>query len=148
MALVKGEHRHFLGHSPLGGWMVLALMAAIAAQAIFGLYAADQDRIVIEGPLAKTVSDAAVDQAAHFHRLGFDLILSLAAIHIAANLFYDLVKKSGLVRAMVTGRKPRAPYADQPEAVPARPSTAFACLVAALATVFGGIVLLGGNPLH
>jgi cytochrome b len=147
-ALLKGKKPFYLGHNPLGGWMIMALLAALGLQAILGLYAADEDRLVIEGPLAKTISDAAVDRAAHFHRLGFDLIVCLAAIHIAANVFYDLVKRSGLIRAMISGRKPKAAYIDQPEAIAAGRGRAPLCLIAACMLVFGGIVLLGGNPLN
>lgn len=147
-AIASGRKRRFLGHSPLGGWMILTLMAALAGQAILGLYSADQDRLIIEGPLAKTVSDAAVDRAAHYHHLGFELILVLAAVHIAANLFYDLVQKDGLIRAMITGRKPPDAYADQAEAKPGRPAIALLCFFVATVVVLGGIVALGGNLLH
>ena len=34
-----------------GGWMILGLMALIAAQCLTGLYAGDEDRVVIEGRL-------------------------------------------------------------------------------------------------
>ena len=143
-----GKARAFLGHNPLGGWMVLALLAAVGTQALFGLYSADQDRLIIEGPLAKTVSDGAVDFAAHWHRVGFNLILALVTVHVAANLAYDLVGKYGLIRAMLTGRKPRADYQDMPEAVPGSLERAFLCLLAAIAIVFGGILVAGGSPLR
>jgi len=146
--LLKQKQPPYLGHNPLGGWMIIALLAAVALQAILGLYAADEDRLIIEGPLAKTVSEAAVDRAAHFHRLGFDLIVWLAAIHIVANVFYDLTGKSGLIRAMVSGRKPQAAYFDQPEAAAAKRGAALLCLIAAVTIVFGGIYLFGGNPLN
>jgi cytochrome b len=145
-ALLKGRHRPYLGHNPLGGWMIMALIAVLGLQAILGLYAADEDRLIIEGPLAKTVSDASIDRAAHFHRSGFDLIVGLAAIHIAANVFYDLATRSGLIRAMISGGKPRAAYIDQPEAADAWRGTAPLCLIAAFTLVFGAITLLGGHP--
>jgi cytochrome b len=147
MALFARRQLPYLGHNPLGGWMIMGLLAILALQGVLGLYAADEDRLIIEGPLAKTVSEAAVDRAAHFHRLGFDLILWLAAVHIAANIVYDVAGKSGLTRAMISGRKPRAAYIDQPEAVPASWSTALLCFIVAITVVLGGIALFGGNPL-
>jgi cytochrome b len=147
MALFARRQLPYLGHNPLGGWMIMGLLAILALQGVLGLYAADEDRLIIEGPLAKTVSEAAVDRAAHFHRLGFDLILWLAAVHIAANIVYDVAGKSGLTRAMISGRKPRAAYIDQPEAIPASWSTASLCFIVAITVVFGGIALFGGNPL-
>jgi len=145
-ALIKQKRQPYLGHNPLGGWMIIMLLAALGLQGVLGLYAADEDRLIIEGPLAKTVSEAAVDGAAHFHRLGFDLIVCLAAIHIAANVLYDLAGKSGLIRAMISGRKLKAAYIDQPSLVTAGRGTALLCFIAAVTAVFGAIVLLGGNP--
>ncbi len=141
----RGRARHYLGHNPLGAWMILALMAAVLLQASLGLYSSDADHLVIEGPLAATVSEATVDRAANLHRLGFNIILALATAHIAANILYALFKRDGLIRGMVTGWKPRADYVDQREAVPGSPTAAFVCLAIAAIAVFGGIAALGGR---
>lgn len=144
--LSAGRLPAYLGHNPLGAWMVLALITAVAAQAVLGLYSADEDRLIVEGPLAKTVSDGAVDFAAHWHRIGFNLILALVTLHVAANLVYDLFGRVGLVRAMITGRKPAAAYRDMPQAKPGSLLRALACLAAAVIIVFGAIFAFGGNP--
>lgn len=60
LALLRGRNPRYLGHNPLGGWMVVALLAAVGLQATTGLFSADADRLIIEGPLAGRVSDAAV----------------------------------------------------------------------------------------
>jgi cytochrome b len=145
---IGGRARRFLGHNPLGSYMIFALMIAVALQAISGLYSADQDRLVIEGPLAKTVSDAAVDRASSFHALWFDVILVFVAIHIAANLFYGFVKRDPLIQGMISGSKPRANYEDQQQARPGGIVAALLCAVAAIVLVFGGIAVCGGNPLR
>jgi cytochrome b len=141
-----GRARRYLGHNPLGAWMVLALLGAVAAQACLGLYSADADRLIVEGPLAKTISDASVDFAAHWHRVGFNIILGLVTLHILANLAYDLLGRYGLTRAMLTGRKAPADYQDMREAAAGSPAVALMCLAAAIVIVFGGIFALGGNP--
>ncbi len=46
---LAGRHPAYLGHNPLGGWSVLALLFAMAAQAGMGLFATDE--ILYEGPL-------------------------------------------------------------------------------------------------
>ncbi|WP_395667080.1 cytochrome b/b6 domain-containing protein [Methylocella sp.] len=140
-----GRPLHYLGHNPLGSLMVFALLAIVAAQAVTGLYSGDADRLFIEGPLAATVSDAAVVTATRAHRFIFDAILVLVAVHVAAVVYYDLVRREGLARAMVTGKKPAAAYADMAECAPARPFAALACLAAAAALVFGTILALGGR---
>lgn len=136
----------FLGHNPLGGWMVLALLAGVAAMGLFGLFAADEDRLIIEGPLARTVSDAAVDVAAKWHRYVFGALEALIAVHVAANVIYAVTSKENLIRAMITGRKPQADYVDMRSSVPGSWSTAGLCLVAAAAIVFGSIIAAGGHP--
>jgi cytochrome b len=115
-------------------------------QACLGLYSADADRLIIEGPLAKTVSDASVDFSAHWHRVGFNIILGLVTLHILANLAYDLLGRYGLIRAMLIGRKAPGDYHDMREARAGSPVAALICLAAAIAIVFAGIFALGGNP--
>jgi cytochrome b len=146
-ALVTGRSRRYLGHSPLGGWMILALLAIVAAQALTGLFSADEDRLVIEGPLAHTVSHATVDFAAHWHHLVFVGIEILAVLHIAANLIYTFVKRDPLISAMVTGGKPAENYADMQAAIPGTWARAALCLAAAIVIVFGTITLAGGRVL-
>jgi cytochrome b len=146
-AQIAGCSPKYLGHNPLGGWMILALLAAVAAQCLTGLYAADEDRLVIEGPLAKTVTDAAVNFAARWHHRIFDVIEILAVLHIAANLFYTFVKREPLIRAMVTGGKPAEAFADMQTAIPGSWARAALCLFAAALLVFGAITLAGGSIL-
>ena len=126
--------------------MIVALMAICFAQGMLGLYAADSDRLVIEGPLAATLSDAAVTLASRWHSNLFNFILVLASVHIAAALFYAIVKRDPLITAMVTGRKPANKYDDIDEARPGSNFTAAFCFVAAIVVVFAGISVLGGNP--
>ncbi len=144
-AQIAGRPLRYLGHNPLGGWMIAALLAVIATQCLTGLYAADQDRLIIEGPLAKTVADATVDFAARWHHRIFDMIEILAVLHIAANVLYSFVKRDPLISAMVTGYKPAQDFADMPTAIPGTWTRAALCLLAAIALVFGAITLAGGS---
>jgi cytochrome b len=146
-ALFTGRARPYLGHNPLGGWMVAALLAVVAAQCVSGLYAADQDRLIIEGPLAKTVADAVVDFAARWHHRLFGTIEALVALHIVANVWYTWVKRDPVIPAMVTGAKPAEDFADMPRATPGSWTRAALSLLAASALVFGAIRLAGGRLL-
>jgi cytochrome b len=145
LSLVRGQPRRYLGHNPLGGWMVLALLALVGLQAVSGLYAADEDRLIIEGPLAKTVADATVDFAARWHHRLFNVIELLAVAHISANLFYTFVKRDPLVQAMIGGSKPAEAFVDQPSARPGSWTLAAACMALAAAIVFGAITAAGGK---
>jgi cytochrome b len=142
--LLKGREGHYLGHNPLGAWMVLALLALPAAMALTGLFNADADRLIIEGPLVKTVSDATIDLAHKLHHKIFDVLLIAIVLHLAAVVFHAVVKKERLVPAMVTGKKPAAPYVDRAAATPGAIGLAFACLAAAAAIVWLGIRAAGG----
>jgi cytochrome b len=137
----------YLGHNPLGGLMVVALLLLVAAQATTGLFAADEDRLIIEGPLAKTVSDSAVDFAARWHGRVFDVLEIAIVLHIAANIIYALFRREPLVRAMVTGDKPADNYADMKTAVPGSWTRAAVCLAISAVLVFGAIYAAGGSPL-
>ncbi|HEY7759752.1 MAG TPA: cytochrome b/b6 domain-containing protein, partial [Burkholderiales bacterium] len=102
--LLRGGAAFYPGHNPLGGWMVLALLASLLLQAGTGLFA--NDDIMLEGPLAKHISKEASDWLTGIHHLNFAILLALSALHVAAALFYLLVKRDNLVLPMITGRKP------------------------------------------
>lgn len=144
--LLRGGKRHYLGHNPLGTWMIILLFLALATQATLGLFLLDHNDINA-GPLQVLVSDETAKKFGSWHVRGFNYLLVFIAIHVTANLCYWLVRKDPLISAMVTGRKPAADYVDEHEAViaPALPLRAAACLAVAAALVLGGIYLAGGR---
>ncbi|MCC7253089.1 cytochrome b/b6 domain-containing protein [Hyphomicrobium sp.] len=145
--LVGHGAARYLGHNPLGALMVLALLATLAIQGGFGLFATD-DNDLVGGPLYRLVDEAQNVRAARMHGFVFNFVLvPLALLHITVNLLYTLVKKEPLIQAMLTGRKPAEPYADASEAtIAAHPLLrALVCLVAAATIVLGGILALGGR---
>lgn len=101
--LLAGSAPPAVGHNPLGGWMVVALLLVLLIQAGTGLFA--NDDIFSEGPLADQVSKATSDQLTKLHKANFNLLLVLAALHIAAAFYYLLAKGENLIRPMFTGRK-------------------------------------------
>jgi cytochrome b len=100
---LRGSESAPLGHSPIGALSVVAMLAALAAQIGLGLFAIDEDGLE-EGPLAHFVSFDSARWAAGLHHKMFWVIVALAALHIAAILFYRLVRGRRLVGPMVTGR--------------------------------------------
>lgn len=138
--------RAFLGHNPLGTWMILLLLGLVAVQAVLGLFLLDHNEVVA-GPLKRLIEDDLALRFGGWHARLFNLILLVVGIHIVANALYGLVKKDPLIAAMVTGRKPAAPYEDDLEAqiAPHIAVRALACLLAAAGVVFGGILAAGGR---
>lgn len=147
--LLRGRSRHYLGHNPLGSYMILALFGAVAVQAGLGLVTVEHNDITA-GPLYRLVSEPTREAATHWHvRWFYYVLLALIPLHILANLAYGLIKKDPLIRAMVTGRKPPGDYVDMSEATLAPRSglRALLCLAAAALIVIGGIFAAGGKML-
>lgn len=144
--LLRNRPRHFLGHNPLGGLMVLALMAAAAGQALFGLMTLDDIPATIEGPFASKVAESTAEWVSVWHRRGFRIILALVALHVLANLFYTFVKKDNLIRPMVTGVKPAGAYEDVQANQPGSLGKAALCLALSMAIVFGSVWIFGSAP--
>lgn len=134
--------RRYLGHNPLGGWMVIALMGILALQGFTGLFVSDD--IIVEGPLYNYGSSTWLKLAKVYHKSLFPLILLLAAIHIIANVLYTLVKKEPLIPAMVTGRKPADDYVDAPNSEGGSPILALVLLVLSVVVVWGGVYVAAG----
>jgi cytochrome b len=128
-ALVRGKSKRYLGHNPLGGWSVLAMLLALFVQAATGLFA--NDDIITEGPLFLWVSKPVSDWLSGIHRLNRVLIMALVATHLAAVLFYLVIKRENLIQPMLTGIK----YRSSGETAPPAASIGLAAVVAAAAGV-------------
>jgi cytochrome b len=120
-SLLDGTPQHHLGHNPLGGWMVVLLLAGLALTSWSGLeaYAAEG-----KGPLATMdmspipVAMAHGDADGHegsehegdgfwkeIHELLANLTLGLVLVHIAGVVVASRLHRENLVKAMITGRK-------------------------------------------
>ncbi|MBS9475671.1 cytochrome b/b6 domain-containing protein [Ancylobacter sp. VKM B-3255] len=142
--LLKGRPAHYLGHNPLGALVILGLLGLVAAQGLTGLFTTDD--IIVYGPMTPVASDATMARASALHQQIYPFLLALIGLHVVANLAYSLFGRDNLVRAMITGRKPAAAYVDRAPATPGSVIAALTCLALAVAIVFGGIALAGGNP--
>jgi len=101
--ILRPDSRHYLGHNPLGGWSIIAMLSALMVQVGTGLFA--NDDIVTEGPLYNWVSKTTSDWLTRVHKLNQEMIIGLVAIHILAVLFYFFFKRENLLKPMVTGLK-------------------------------------------
>lgn len=98
--MLKNGISPHLGHNPLGGYMVIALLLVLAVQIITGLFASDE--VFTQGPLYSLVSDDTANQLTRWHKQNFNLLLVLIVIHIVAVLFH-IMKGDKLLGAMFTG---------------------------------------------
>jgi len=103
MTLLRRDSPRCLGHNPLGGWSIIAMLVALLVQAATGLFA--NDDIATEGPLYGWVSKATSDGLTRIHRLNQEVIIALVSIHLLAVLFYLIYKRENLVKPMIIGVK-------------------------------------------
>jgi cytochrome b len=92
-AVVRHREPRFLGHNPLGGWMIVALMTTVA---LLGL----------TGWLGTTDAYWGIAWVADTHEALSDILLVLITLHIAGVVFSSLRHRENLVKAMITGHKP------------------------------------------
>lgn len=106
LAYLRGRAHpdHLIGHNPLGALSVFALLAILAVQVATGLVS--DDEIAFTGPLNRFVASATGLAATAWHKqYGQWIIIALVVLHVAAILFYVLVKRETLVKPMITGDK-------------------------------------------
>lgn len=130
-AYLRGRAGPVLGHNPLGGWSVAAMLAALALQVGLGLFSVDEDGFE-PGPLSRFLSFDASRAVAKLHHLTFWLLLALIALHLGAIAFHA-ARGRNLIGPMITGRAALVPGADAPRPVPAWRTLAAALAAAALA---------------
>jgi cytochrome b len=90
--LAAGREPRHLGHNPLGGWMIVALIVAVAA-------------VGLSGWLYTTDAYWGVDWVGDLHEALSDVLIGLAALHVGGVIFTSWRQRENLVAAMVHGRK-------------------------------------------
>ncbi len=101
-----------VGHNPIGGYSVAAMLTLLAVQTGTGLFLYDDE--AFWGPLNEWVSEDTADFLGDVHELNFNLLLALIGLHVAAILFYAVVKRRNLVMPMISGRAPLPEHAPVP----------------------------------
>lgn len=105
--LFKPDYRAAFGHNPLGALSVLAILLALVTQVGLGLFASDTDGLE-SGPLSPYVSYELSQDAGDLHEDAFNILLILIGLHIAAIIFYVVVKRINLIGPMITGSRKAA----------------------------------------
>jgi cytochrome b len=111
--VVKLRTKRYLGHSPAGGAMVLALLLALIGTTVSGLlvYGADQHA----GPFAGWMAGVSEDQEhrlEELHEVFANRTLGLVVLHGVGVILASVSHRENLVRAMFTGYK----RSEKPEA--------------------------------
>ena len=90
--LLHGKHRRYIGHNPLGGWMIAALLVTLAM-------------VCFTGWLYTTETFWGVEWVEELHEATAIMLLVLAALHIGGVVFTSVIEKENLVASMFHGRK-------------------------------------------
>lgn len=130
-----------VGHTPLGGLSVVALLGLMMAQVGFGLISMDKDGIC-GGPLSSRVDAQTNDLAMGIHAQLFNVLLGFIVLHVAAILYYRWVRQKKLIKAMIRGTA-EVP-AGTPGNVPASLARLLLCI--AFAAVITGWIIAQGSP--
>lgn len=98
------QGRFEVGHSPLGAWAVLGMLALLLLQVATGLVA--DDEVATTGPLNAYVSAALAGRASDWHEhMGQWLIWTAVIAHVAAVIVYRVRFGRDLLRPMINGDK-------------------------------------------
>jgi cytochrome b len=137
--LAQGHAARHLGHNPLGGAMIVVLLAALAALVATGL--AVWGGVFRAGPLTTYLSVDAGERLLTLHGWIAYGLFGLVAAHVLGALGESLRTSENLAGAMVTGRKERRAFDHAPAEVTAQPFVALAMVVAGL----GAALALGAS---
>lgn len=102
-SLFGKKHDAYLGHNPLGGWSIIAMLLILFVQVGTGLFA--NDDILTEGPLSQLVSKEISDWLTNIHHINQGILVALIMVHILAIIFYLVGKRENLIKPMLTGYK-------------------------------------------
>jgi cytochrome b len=98
-SLFTKNPRHYIGHNPIAGWMILALLIAdkgplaeVNVELISEVYADD------DGEKSESIWE-------EIHEGVANLTLLLVCIHVAGVLLSSMIHGENLIRSMITGYK-------------------------------------------
>lgn len=100
----RSRHAAGIGHNPAGGWSILAMLFLLLLQVGLGLFAVDEYGMQA-GPLAPNVSFETGRWIAGLHETGFNVLLALIVLHVAAVAAHFVIIRDNLVGPMLTGKK-------------------------------------------
>jgi cytochrome b len=92
-----------VGHNPLGGWMIVVMIAVLAALVTTGIFASGRHAA---GALATAVPVELTALAGDAHELFGNIMIALVIVHVAGIAADWLLTRENLVKAMINGRKP------------------------------------------
>ena len=104
LSLIRAkQHTPTIGHNPVGGLMLPAVLIIVGLQAISGLFITDD--IISSGPYYDSASKDVQDCMQWLHHNLFNVLLGLIVAHLFAIAGYRFGLKHDLIRPMFSGKK-------------------------------------------
>ncbi|WP_068544977.1 cytochrome b/b6 domain-containing protein [Thalassotalea crassostreae] len=91
-----------VGHNPVAGYMIIALMLSMLVQLFTGLFSSDD--VFSEGPLYVFVDESFASSMVSLHHSNFDILLALISLHVLAGILH-LIRGDNVIKAIFTGFK-------------------------------------------
>lgn len=107
-SMAQNNPRHYFGHNPAGALMVFALLGLLTLIFLTGLVTLAV--IDFEGPflfLTDYIDDETSYAVRHLHGWLINVALVMIPLHLLGVVAGSVQHKENLVRAMVTGKKPK-----------------------------------------
>lgn len=96
--LITFRPPHSVGHNPLGGWMVMALLAVVLFAVLTGMMSREDGYV---GPLSHIGGGA----FGEVHEGLGSFVMVLVGAHVLGVVVHGLISRENLVRSMITGFK-------------------------------------------
>ena len=95
--------RRYLGHNPVGGAMILALIASLIITTTTGIvvYGGEENAGLLAGLVSERVGEGFED----IHEFFANFTLLLVLVHVAGVVVESLIHRENLISAMITGYK-------------------------------------------
>ena len=133
--MLEGRHTRYLGHNPLGGVMVFALLGVLALILMTGTVVLGGT--LKQGPMAFMTSYATGGLVKEIHQALAIGLVGLIGLHLAGVAYETIIGKEKLIQAMITGDKPAVSDVPLPKPAAARPIVALVFLaVISLSSIF------------
>jgi cytochrome b len=142
--LLTGRHLRYLGHNPLGGAMVLALLAVLAVMVATGIVTLGG--VDKQGPLAFATTYATGQVFRKLHQLFAYLLVAMICGHLAGVAYETLWSGDRLIFAMLTGEKADVPGTVIFARAAARPVLGAAIVLFLLVVTVLGVIELSALP--
>jgi cytochrome b len=125
----------YIGHNPLGGWMVILMLIVLAVSVVTGLFSGEEGEA--SGLFFPWIAAPGSEGLGEAHEVFANLVVVLAIIHVCAVLADWWLTRENLVSSMISGFKQldeASAAAEKPVAAPSR--IILAASVVAVAGVF------------